>query len=61
MNEELLRLLYGKFTTDATFEQFTEDLQQNDDLLTEAYNRLEEKPADFEIVRGQFSKWQRRL
>ena len=50
MNEELLRLLYGKFTTDATFEQFTEDLQQNDDLLTEAYNRLEEKP-DFETFK----------
>lgn len=51
MNEELLRLLYGKFTTDATFEQFTEDLQQNDDLLKEAYNRLQKKP-DFETFKN---------
>lgn len=50
MNEELLKLLYSKFKTDATFENFFSDIQNNEELQKLAYSKLKTN-ADFETFK----------
>ena len=47
MNEELLKLVYSKFNTDASFEEFKSDFQSNEDLQRLSYSKLD-TDASFE-------------
>lgn len=51
MNDELLQLVYGKFKTDATFEEFKSDIQNNKDLQQLAYSKVKTEASFDDFVK----------
>ena len=47
INDELLRVVYGKLITEATYNQFVSDFKQSSELQKLSYNKLE-TDADFD-------------
>ena len=50
MNEELLQLLYSKFKTNASFEDFKKDFKSDDELQKLAYSKLQTNASFDEFI-----------
>ena len=50
MNEELLQLIYSKFKTNASFEDFKKDFKSNDELQKLAYSKLKTNASFDEFI-----------
>lgn len=51
MEEELLQLVYSKFETEASYEDFKKDFQENESLREASYNKLQTKATYEEFIK----------
>ena len=56
MNEELLQLIYSKFKTNASFEDFKKDFKSDDELQKLAYSKLQTNASFDEFIADALKK-----